>query len=370
MNHQSCYSIALSKIEGVGALLYKTLVDHFGSAQAVFQASITELQQVTHIGPGLANKIHTTSLLEAASVLLEKATQKGIKVIPYEAKSYPHRLKEIYNPPPLLYLRSAPTLNHERIVAIVGSRKPTPYGLALVKQLVSQLAGNQVTIVSGLAYGIDIAAHQAALAHELSTIGVLGSGLDMLYPPLHSKIAKKMERKGGILSEYGLGIGPQPHHFPMRNRIIAGLSDAVIIVEAGLKSGALITAQYANAFGREVFAFPGSTTSPQSRGCHQLIKKHQAHLMTDGSDLAYLMDWASIDQGAQKEEKVKYANLTPAGRCIVDQLATFNEPVDDNTLICLTNLSPNALATELLQLSMHNIVDLLPGNRYQLRHFL
>ncbi|MGB0356928.1 MAG: DNA-processing protein DprA, partial [Cytophagales bacterium] len=293
MEKEDHYAMALSRIKNVGNRTYKSLVDFFGSAEAVLNAPFRALK-TNFSTKNIAFNIKTEArgLMVQATQDISKCKAAGISIIPYGDKRYPHRLKHIYDPPSLLYSLGAFDLNKKKMVAIVGTRNASSYGERFVRELVAQLSTcRDLVVVSGLAAGIDICAHRAALAYGLPTVAVTATGLDTTYPSVHKKEAGEISRQGCVLSEHPLGVKVEKYCFPIRNRIIAGLVDAVIVVEAGEKSGALITARYANEFNRDVFAVPGKITSAHSKGCHHLIKTHQAHMITSAQDLSYIMNW-------------------------------------------------------------------------------
>ena len=348
------YAIALHMIRNIGHITYKKLTQEFGNSQNALE----ELAKKKSLTRNL-NIYERAMLLEKATLLLKQHQTKKVSVIPYEHTCYPGKLKQIHNPPSLLYSTSLFDFNKHRLLAIVGTREATNYGKNFVKKLVKNLAKYQVSIVSGLAYGIDICVHRAALANNLPTIGVVAGGLDMIYPPEHKKEVKAMLTQGCVISEQPLGIKPEKHHFPVRNRIIAGMVDAVVVIEAGKKSGALITAKYANDFNREVFALPGNVENAYSTGCNDLIKTHQAHIVTSAEDIAYLMHW---DRDLQQEKKV-HINLNQEESSILTILQT-KSPLRLKELTEQTNINPKKLSCLMLQLEMKNLIAKISGNEY------
>ena len=275
------------------------------------------------------------SFLKEKEALLAKATRfwitqkdRGVKIIAYGEEGYPHRLATLYAPPSLLYCRGDSELNVKHVVSIVGTRYPTSYGREVTKELVRQLKPYDALIVSGLAYGIDITAHQEALNQKMRTVAVLPAGLDMIYPSDHVEAVQAITKaRGAIISEHGVGNRAMQHHFPARNRIIAGLADVTIVVEAPRKSGALITAYYANDFNREVFAVPGSIHAIHSEGCHALIKKQMAHLLTDIDDLAYVMNWSGATATVPAHDVITSISLTPLEKKVVTLIANLPKQV-------------------------------------------
>ncbi len=288
------YWVGFNLVKGIGAVRLKALLDHFGDAETAWRAPAHELRLV-----GLSSKIVENLLKVRSEVSLEKVWDRiqslGIQVLTWDDETYPRRLKEIDQPPPVLYLRGSLLPEDEWAVAVVGTRRITTYGRQITEEIASTLAGNGVTVVSGLARGVDAVAHQAALAAGGRTLAVLGSGVDMIYPPEHQKLAERIIEKGTLVSDYAPGTQPDGINFPPRNRIISGLSLAVVVAEAGDKSGALITAGFAAEQGRDVFAVPGNINAPQSVGCNRLIRDGARPLLSarevlESLDLTYVVE--------------------------------------------------------------------------------
>lgn len=356
------YALALSMVKNVGPHTYKKIIDNNGGVAGFFQ----EGQANSRL---LATKSAAHDLLPNASSLLHSYEQKNIAVIAYGDSTYPKRLAHIYNPPKVLYASNEGAhLEDRRMVAVVGTREATPYGKKFVKKLISELRPYGVTIVSGLAYGIDICAHQAALAEELPTVAVIGSGLDMIYPFPHTRYIDAINQNGCVVTEHTLGTKAEKHHFPIRNRIIAGLVDAVIVVEGGMKSGALLTAKHANDAGREVFALPGDIAHEKSKGCHHLIKNHQAHMITEAADIAYLMNWETSVRDQEVHQKTTIDSylqgLDEKERNII-RILQQEERLDLDSLSAQSELSVEVLLPLMLQLAMKRCIDVLPGNQYK-----
>jgi DNA processing protein len=358
------YKIALTFIKNVGHVTAKHLLGHFGTAEAIFKASKSQLMQVPGIGELTANQIKSSEALKLAGEQLHFIEKHNIQVLFFLDANFPRRLRDCFDAPILLYYKGTADLNHPRILSIVGTRKATPYGKLLCKQLAETLKPHDVLIVSGLAYGIDVAAHQESLNLQIPTIGVLGHGLDRLYPHLHKQIAQRMLKNGGLLTEFPLNTIPDKENFPKRNRIIAGLSDATIIVEATSKGGALITAEIANSYNRDVFAFPGRTIDEYSEGCNFLIKTNRAGLLNHPKDLLYYLGWDDAPAGGAntqltipvglKEEELQILKILQHAPALVDEIALK------------TNLQQSKLAIHLLSLEMQGLLTALPGKVYRL----
>jgi DNA processing protein len=365
---EKIYQIALSRVRGVGYVLSKKLMARFGSAQAIFQSTPQALTKVPGISQGIAQEICSNDALSQAATLLASHDKANTRIItPWEG-AYPERLKHIYGAPTLLYLRGEVDLNQAKIISIVGTRGATNYGKRVVETLLSELSVYPLLVVSGLAYGIDIHAHRVALDLGLSTLAVVAGGVDTIYPTVHKKVAEAMLAQGGLLSEHPLHTKLEAHQFAARNRIIAGISDATIVVEAGHKSGALITAHYANEYNKEVFAVAGGIYEPYSVGCHHLIKTHQAHLLTSAADIVDAMQWDKEKPAPRNmlDFLDRLPELTEAERSTVQTLGRLQEGVHIDELSYQTQIPLNRLSAALLQLELKKIVKVLPGKKFRL----
>lgn len=290
------HDLALSFTNGVGAATWRKLVSYFGSSRAVLEAPEELVKMVAGIGNKTASAIKNgrSDAYERAEKEMLFAKKHAIQILTSSDKGYPRRLRECYDAPPVLYYRGNADLNAHRIVSIVGARRATTYGENACRELVAALADYDVLVVSGLAYGVDSYAHQGSVDHEIPTVGVLGHGLDRIYPAANRNLAKEMLKRGGLLSEFPSDSIPARQNFPQRNRIIAGMADVVIVVEAALLGSAMITADIANDYNRDVCAFPGNVYQKDSAGCNFLIKSHRAHLISRAKDLEYLMNWDPV----------------------------------------------------------------------------
>lgn len=358
------HKIALSLIKGVGTMHAKNLLIHFGSAEAVFAATKAQILKIDGIGAIRANSILHNDAIEKAEKQLEFIEKHSIEVLFYADDNYPKRLRNCYDAPLLLYYKGTADLNHNRIVSIVGTRNATAYGKMLCKQLAEILKPYNVIVMSGLAHGIDAAAHKESLNYGIPTVGVLGHGLDRIYPAIHKELTLKMVHNGGLLTEFLPGTIPDRENFPKRNRIIAGIADVTVVVEASLKGGALITAEIANSYNRDVYAFPGRTTDEFSEGCNFLIKTNRAALINTAKDLIYYLGW---DDEVVKKVEVQAQlplNLTKDEQQIVGVLKGNPLAIDD---LCLKSSLPQGkLAIVLLNLEMQGVIISLPGKVYKL----
>ena len=358
------HKIALTLIKSVGHIHARKLLDHFGTAEAIFQASKTQLMEITGVGEVIAGLILKSDALAEAEKQAAFIRRHRIQVLFYTDASYPQRLKNCFDAPVLLYYKGNADLNHSRIISIVGTRKATSYGRQLCQQLAETLRPYNVIIVSGLAYGIDVASHKEALERDIPTVGVIAHGLDRIYPALHAPLAQKMVLNGGLLTEFLPDTIPDKENFPKRNRIIAGIADATVVVEATAKGGALITADIANSYNRDVYAFPGRTTDPYSEGCNFLIKTNRAALINHARDLVYYLGWDEVLSEKAGLQLQLTVNLSNEERKIVAVLQEAALRVDELSL--RSGFSRSKLAMHLLNLEMQGVLMALPGNVYQL----
>lgn len=359
------HKVALTFIKSIGPVTAKNLLAYCGSAEAVFSAKRKQLLQIPGIGEKTIDAILNTNALERAAEELRFIEKHGIEILFFSDDNYPKRLKNCFDAPILLYFKGNVDLNHARIISIVGTRSATEYGRLLCKHLIEALRAYNVLIISGLAYGIDVAAHKECLSNKISTIGVLGHGLDRLYPQLHKAVAQKMVLNGGLLTEFPTLTNPDRQNFPQRNRIIAGIADATIVVEASLKGGALITAEIANSYNKDVYAFPGRTNDVFSEGCNFLIKTNRAGLINNANDLIYYLGWDEKASASKEQKQVTmHLNLTPNEQKVVAALQDGELAIDDLSL--KINIQQSKLAIIILTLEMQGILICLPGKIYKL----
>lgn len=362
-NHQ-LYPIALSLCKGIGPVLYKRLIDHFGSAENTFKASEKALCNIVKKKDILLSLLsEKKDLLKSAQRFRENHIKKGVHILAYGEDDYPTRLAQIHAPPSLLYCTNKIDFNNSRMVSIVGTRQSTPYGKRVTQTLVAQLKEYNAVVVSGLAYGIDITAHKAALNNKIPTVAVIPGGIDMIYPPEHIEVAKQFQVEGGgIITEYSLGVKPSIHHFIARNKIIAALSEATIIVEAPQQSGALTTAYFATEFDRDVFAVPGSIQTQRSSGCHALIKKHAAHLLTHINDLAYIMNWSSTSTKKRPTHIYQTIALTSQEKQFMHVLERSSlNLVTIEAMSASLHMDPKMITSLALQLELKGALDIIGG---------
>ena len=356
--------LALHFIPGIGDYLIRQVVSYCGSAERVFKTPKGKLLKVPGIGEVTAEAIRQGKPFADAEKEMNKARQENVELVFFTDKNYPSRLRQINDAPSLLYVKGQIDFENPRTVGIVGTRKATPYGRERVEELVAGLVPHGALIISGLAYGIDIHAHKHALKQDLETIGVMGSGMDVIYPASHAEIAKKMMAHGGLVTEHRFGTQPDAHNFPARNRIVAGLCDAVIIVEAAERGGALITADIANSYNKDVFAYPGNVGQSHSEGCNNLIKANKAHLLTSVRDLEYIMNWDATVKPVKKET-LSLDSYEPGEQVVLKTLHENNLQLMIDELSWKTNIPVGQLASLLLGLEFKGVVKALPGKIYK-----
>lgn len=359
------HRIALTFLKNIGPSSAKSLIAHFGDAEQVFKTPRAKLGRIPGIGEKRLADMDITSALLRAEEELRFIEKNEINVIFYTDKAYPKRLKNCADGPVLLYAKGNPELNPQHVISIVRTRNATEYGKQLCRQLVEELQQYNALIVSGLALGIDVCAHKESLKQNLPTVGVLGHGLDRIYPSQNRSTAEKMLENGGLLTEFPSGTIPDRENFPQRNRIVAGLSDATIVIEASVKGGALITAEIANSYNRDVFAFPGRIDDEYSEGCNFLIRNNKAALLTCAADLAYSLGWERADDTqSPKEQLTLFMDLSEEERTIFDIIHEHKLPLAIDDLTIKTNMPMSQLAMNLLNMEMQGFIRSLPGKTY------
>lgn len=365
MQNELLYQIALTLVPNIGDVRAKALINHFGEASAVFHASKKALEAIEELGPKAKNSILQFKDFSRAEEEVEFIKKYKITPLFLTDKNYPQRLLNSYDSPALLYYKGNADLNHSKIVAIVGTRNHNDYGKIITEKLTSDLANEDVLIVSGLAFGIDSIAHKSALKNNIKTVGVLAHGLDRVYPAQNTTLAKQMISSGGLLTEFKNNTNPDKQNFPGRNRIVAGISDAIVVIESGIKGGSLITAELANGYNKDVFAFPGRAGDTKSEGCNYLIRNNKATLITSAQELIESMGWKKAQKPALKKQRELFIELSPEEKLVIDILQA-QEQVHIDELHFKSKLSSSAIAQALLMLEMQGIVFSLPGKMYKM----
>ena len=302
-------------------------------------------------------------ILRRAEEELVFAEDNGITPLFYLDPQYPKRLQHCHDSPMMLYYKGNADLNADKVVGVVGTRNISEYGKYITESIIADLATDNVLIVSGLAYGVDAVAHKSALKYDLATVGVLGHGMQTIYPAENRKLSQKMIEKGGILTEFVSGTKPDRENFPQRNRVVAGMVDCLLVVESALKGGAMITAELANSYDREVFAIPGRVGDIYSEGCNQLIKTNKANLLTNTIDMRYIMRW-DVDTKVVTKQMRMFRDFSEDEKKVMD-VFNDNQIVHLDDIIVATDLSPSKIASVLLSLEFDGILTALPGKRYQ-----
>jgi DNA processing protein len=367
MDTSKIYQVAISLLPGIGNLLARQLISYCGTAENVFTANIKKLMQIPGIGKKIAASIHHHSTIRAAEDIVLKCKKSDIHILHFTDDIYPHRLKLLYDAPAILYYKGNADLNPSKVISIVGTRRITNYGRSIIEHVVHQLRRHKVTIVSGLAYGVDHLAHLEALHTGLTTVGVIAGGIHNIYPAMHIKTARKMFNQGGIVTEHEPDIVPEAHFFPERNRIIAGMSDAVLVVETAKKGGALITAEYANNYNREVFAVPGQIGQHFSEGCNNLIRSHKANIFTSVNDLEYILNWEPVKQD-HSTEQTESTDLSIPEKKIIKVLREHMNGIIIDDLSWKSQIPINQIASHLLNLEFRGFVQALPGKKFRIKN--
>lgn len=357
--------IALSLVPNIGDIHTKTLLQHLGSAEKIFNARKTELEKIPGIGSVRASAIRNYRNFERAEKEIRFLEKYKIHALYCNDDAYPKRLVHCYDAPPLLYFKGKSELNGSRILSIVGTRAPSDYGRDWLKNLLQDLAQFQPIIISGLAYGIDTLAHKQALKNGMHTVGVLAHGLDRIYPSANQMMARQMVEQGGLLTDFISGTPPDAQNFPRRNRIVAGIADAVIVVETGVKGGSMITADIANSYNKDVLALPGRVTDIKSAGCNQLIKENKAQLITGAEDIVALLNWDQTITIPGKSQRELFPALSPQEQKVLE-LISRQESVSIDMIHQLSGLKSSDNASALLNLELLNLIRVLPGKRFQL----
>ena len=367
MPQELMYQIALTRIPLIGDVIIKKLLEYFGSAGNIFKAKRFELEKIETVGTVRAAALlnfRDFTAVEEEILFMEKYR---IQPLFCTDPAYPQRLLHCCDNPAMLYYKGNASLNPARIVNIVGTRHPSAYGKTVCENVVRELAAANITIVSGLAYGIDIIAHKTALKVQAPTIGVLAHGLDRIYPTAHKQIAVQMLEQGGLLTDFMSRTLPDKQNFPKRNRIVAGICDATIVIESGIRGGSLITADLANGYNREVMCVPGRIHDPQSAGCHHLVKQHKAALLTGADDLLALMGWQEKKNVAAQPTSppALFLELTTEEQLI---MSLFREKpqLHLEELYLQTRLSGSQVANAVFNLEMQSVLRSLPGQLYEL----
>jgi DNA processing protein len=358
--------ISLTRVPQIGCIHARILLQHFGSAEAIFKSSQQSLEEIEGIGKIRARSIKSFREFDVSEKEIIFLQRYGIRTLSLDNPEYPQRLISAYDAPVLFFYKGNAGLNPQRCISIVGTRRNTDYGKQITEKFIHDLSPYDVHIVSGLAFGIDAIAHKNALKQGLNTIAVLAHGLASLYPPEHNQLSKQIIKQGGLLTEYVSYVKAEKHHFPIRNRIVAAISDCTVVIETAVKGGSMITADLANGYNREVFAFPGRTTDIKSAGCHWLIRNNQAVLLENAKDLAKLMGWEDKHPVTEKVQGDLFITLTEVEQRIMDLLKE-REHMHIDVINSTTGFPNSRNAGALLELEMKDLICSMPGRIYRLK---
>ena len=359
------HALALVKADGVGDIIAKKLINHCGSAENVFTTKPSFLKRIDGVGEVLIKNLKNKTIFQKATSEFQFIKENNINVVYFLEDDYPERLKHCIDGPILLFATGNINWNTRKVISIVGTRQITSYGTEFCKKLIEDLAPLNPIIVSGFAYGVDIVAHQAAMDLGLQTIGVLAHGMNQIYPKTHKKYIAKMEKNGGFLTEFWSTSNPEKENFVKRNRIVAGISEATIVIESADKGGSLITATMANDYNRDVFAVPGRVSDKLSQGCNNLIKTQRAHLLTSAADLIYILNWElEAKTSIQPVQKQLFVVLDYEEEKIYDYLQKNGKQLLD--IIALESDFPvYKLSSILLNMELKGVIRPLPGKLFE-----
>ncbi|RZJ48316.1 MAG: DNA-protecting protein DprA [Flavobacterium sp.] len=357
------YLLALLKVDGVGDIMAKKLLTHCGNAESVFSTKINQIAAIDGVGSALLKNLKDKTIFEKANNELEFIKSNNVNVSFFQDENYPDRLKHCFDSPVLLFTAGNMDLRNKRIISIVGTRQITSYGTEFCRSLIEDLAPLNPIIVSGFAYGVDIVAHQFAMEQNLQTIGVLAHGLNQIYPKTHKKYVAKMEENGGFITEFWSSSNPDKEKFVRRNRIVAGMTEATIVIESADKGGSLITANFANDYNRDVFAVPGRVTDVYSKGCNNLIKTQKASVLTSAADLVYMLNW-DIENKPKMVQRQLFVEMEPDEQKIYDfLLKNGKELLDTIALDC--DFPIYKISGILINMELKGIIRPLPGKLFE-----
>lgn len=359
------YMMALSEVKNVGPVNAKKLIAYCGSAEEVFKQKKSSLEKIPGIGEFTAKSLLKYTDFDRVENEFDFIKKNHISAITFLDKRYPQRLKNCEDGPIVIYTKGDMNLNSSRVVSIVGTRQPTEYGKEFTEKLIQALKEIDVVVLSGLAYGIDVTTHRACVKNNISTIGVVAHGLDRIYPSVHTSLAEKMQKKGGILTEYMSNTNPDRENFPSRNRIVAGMADATIVIETSLKGGSMITANLANDYNRDVFALPGRITDEYSVGCNRLIRSNRAALIETPEDFIVAMGWQPSENKKKEVQAELFIELNETEKGVIDLLKLKGNAAID-ILSIEAKIPMSHLSSTLLALEFKGAVRSLPGKIYTL----
>lgn len=358
-HNELIHRLALHFVPGIGSVKYKKLLETFGNATDVFKQNTKSLKKTESISDTNVQAIKNFTDFDKIETLLDIHHKKGIEVVFFDEEKYPQKLIHCVDCPPFLFYKGNTNFNADKIISIVGTRNCTEYGKKICEELVSDLKAYDVTIVSGLAMGIDIAAHKTCVKNGLPTIAILAHGLGSIYPLAHKSVADSIMENGAIMSEYVYDVKAETGFFPMRNRIVAGISDATIVIETQKKGGSMITAELALGYNKDVFAVPGRIKDSKSEGCNYLIQSQKAQLISSAADIANQLCWNKNFVAKPKQLQL-FIELSEDEKNIYTLLQS-KEKIHIDELVYLSNLNSSKVAGVLLNLEMQGIIKSMPG---------
>lgn len=361
------HMLALTMIPNIGVIHASELLKHYGKSEYIFSAKKSELSKFPGIGTVRSEAIKSFNDFKRAEEEIRFIEKYKIKVLAINKPGYPQNLLNCVDAPLLLFYKGNIHFDdNQHIVSVVGTRNNTEYGKELTWKIIEELKENNIIVTSGLAYGIDAIAHKAAIKHKIPTVGVVAHGLDRIYPSANKTIAREMVENGGLLTEFLSGTNPDKQNFPKRNRIVAGICDALIVVETDVNGGSIITAELANQYNRDVFAVPGKVTASKSAGCNQLIQNNKAALITSGKDLIMMMNWDANRASTKKVHQQKlFPELSP-DETILMSIIQEKDPSHIDELKIKSGISSSKIAACILKLELEGIIISLPGKRYKM----
>ncbi|MHA4809317.1 DNA-processing protein DprA [Flavitalea flava] len=385
MEKELLYRLALTRVPGIGPVFAKTLFNHFGEAEAIFREAPEMIQKINGVGPAKAKAIAAFRDFHSLENELRILEKYKMRCLFFTDKEYPRRLLPIKEAPAILFFRGDADLNTQKIISVVGTRSPTEYGKQAITSLLKELQIPGLLIVSGLAFGIDAASHQAALDSHIPTVAVLGHGFNQIYPAEHTGLAKKMIKEGGgLLTQFGFHTNAEQVHFPQRNKIVAGICDVLIVVETNVRGGSMLTVQNAIDYKKRIFAFPGRVTDPRSSGCNDLIGKGNARMFINAPKFLEEMNWTEgtnilsekTDSFRNHAEPLRYHTEPTADQIaalsneenLIYRLLQQKGSMSIDNLLVQGNLSNGATALALLTLELKELIRSLPGKMYSLKH--
>jgi DNA processing protein len=357
------YLLALLKVDGVGDIMAKKLLTHCGNAESIFSAKTNQIAAIDGVGSFLLKNLKDKTIFEKANKELEFIKSNDILVSFFQDEHYPDRLKHCFDSPVLLFNSGNIDLKNRKIISIVGTRQITSYGTEFCRSLIEDLSPLNPVIVSGFAYGVDIVAHQFAMEHNLQTIGVLAHGLNQIYPKTHKKYVARMMENGGFITEFWSSSNPDKEKFVRRNRIVAGMTEATIVIESADKGGSLITANFANDYNRDVFAVPGRVTDTYSKGCNNLIKMQKANVLTNAADLVYMLNW-DIENKSKTIQKQLFVELEEDEQLIYEYLLKNGKELLD-TIALQCNFPIYKISGILINMELKGVIRPLPGKLFE-----